>query len=277
MKSMVKIQEMTFAYPSPKGVAPPVLRGINLSIPRGRYVAMMGPNGSGKSTLGKIIKGLLTPSSGQIWIGGLPLRAGEISGQVGYIFSNPENQIVSSLVEEEVAFGLGNRGINPSVMSQRVEESLRLVGMEAYRFHSPHLLSGGQQQKVVIAGVLAMECDLLVLDEPTSMLDLGDRAEILDLFKKIHASGDKTLLLITHSLEEALEAQDLIYLQDGQISFRGSPEDLLTKKPLPVPSEIHFPPLLRLIQGLRERGHSIPPGVRSLEELKNFFLHRKDR
>ena len=134
----------------------------------------------------------------------ITLKPGEVSARVGYIFSNPENQIVSSVVEEDVAFGLANRGMDPVRMSLRVEESLRMVRMEAYRYHSPHLLSGGQQQKVVLAGILAMECEVLVLDEPTSMVDLRDRKEILHLFKKIQDGRSKTLLHITHALEEAL-------------------------------------------------------------------------
>jgi len=235
-------------------------------------VALMGPNGSGKSTLGKLIKGLLTPSSGRILIRDLPLKPGEISPRVGYIFSNPENQIVSSVVEEDIAFGLGNLGMDPSRMSLRVEESLKMVGMEGYRYHSPHLLSGGQQQKVVIAGILAMECEILVLDEPTSMLDLKDRKEILDLFKKIQEKGSQTLLHITHSFEEALRARDLIYLDHGQITYYGPPEEFMTGNYLPEAFRSQLPPIFQLIQGLRERGHSIPPGIRSYEDLKETLL-----
>jgi energy-coupling factor transport system ATP-binding protein len=269
---MIEFREVRFSYPSYKGPSKPVFEGLNLSILQGRYVALMGPNGSGKSTLGKLIKGLLSPSSGQIFIHGLSLKPGEICPRVGYIFSNPENQIVSSVVEEDIAFGLGNLGMDPSHMSLRVEESLRLVGMEAYRYHSPHLLSGGQQQKVVIAGILAMECEVLVLDEPTSMLDPKDRKEILDLFKKIQEKGSTTLLHITHSFEEALRAQDFIYLDHGQITFYGSPEEFFAGNYLPETAQAQLAPIFQLIQGLRERGHFIPSGIRSYEELKEFLL-----
>ncbi len=234
----------------------------------------MGPNGSGKSTLGKLVKGLLSPSSGEVRIGGRLLNPGEVSPRVGYIFSNPENQIVSSIVEEDVAFGLGNQGMDPALMSLRVEESLRMVGMAEYRTHSPHLLSGGQQQKVVIAGILAMECEVLVLDEPTSMVDLRDRREILDLFQRLHEDQGITLLHITHSFEEALQAQDLIYLENGRVSFSGPPEEFLTSTPSAAGSNLQIPPLYQLIQGLRERGHAIPPSVRSYAELKSFLLER---
>jgi energy-coupling factor transport system ATP-binding protein len=269
---MIELREVRFSYPSYRGPSKPIFEGLNLSIPQGRYVALMGPNGSGKSTLGKLIKGLLSPSSGQIFIHGLPLKPGEISPRVGYIFSNPENQIVSSVVEEDVAFGLGNLGMDPYQMSLRVEESLQLVGMEAYRFHSPYLLSGGQQQKVVIAGILAMECEVLVLDEPTSMLDLKDRKEILDLFKRIQEKRSRTLLHITHSFEEALRAQDLIYLDHGQVTFYESPEEFLTGNFLPEITKAQLPPIFQLIHGLRKRGHDIPPGIRSYEELKETLL-----
>jgi energy-coupling factor transport system ATP-binding protein len=269
---MIELQDVSFSYISHDGSTKPVFSGLNFFIPPGRYVALMGPNGSGKSTLGKLIKGLLSPSSGRVLIHGQSLQPGEISARVGYIFSNPENQLVSSVVEEDVAFGLGNMGIDPSHMSLRVEESLQLVGMEAYRYHSPHLLSGGQQQKVVIAGILAMECEVLVMDEPTSMLDLKDRREILDLFKKIWEKGGRTLLHITHSFEETLKAQDLAYLDRGQISFYGRPEEYLAGNLLPEDSKAQLPPILRLIQGLRERGHDIPPGILSYEDLREFLL-----
>ena len=177
------------------------------------------------------------------------------------------------MVEEDVAFGLGNMGMDPASMSPRVEESLRLVGMEAYRYHSPHLLSGGQQQKVVIAGILAMECEVLVLDEPTSMLDLKDRREILDLFQRLQEEGGKTLLHITHSFEEALRAQDFIYLDQGRVTFYGSPEAFLTGNHLPESAQTQLPPIFRLIQGLRDRGHAIPSGIRSPEELKELLLN----
>lgn len=269
---MIEVRDATFSYPSLRGRPKPVFAGLNLFIPRGRYVALMGPNGSGKSTLGKIIKGLLSPSSGQVFIDGQALKPGEISPRVGYVFSHPENQIVSSVVEEDVAFGLENMGMEPSIMALRVGESLRVVEMEQYRHHAPHLLSGGQQQKVVLAGILAMESEVLVLDEPTSMLDLKDREEILNLLQKIQGQEKKTILHITHSFEEALSAQDLIYLNQGRVSFYGPVEDFFSEDRLPDSTLGELPPLFRLIQGLRNLGHPIPSGVRSLEELKKFLL-----
>ena len=205
----------------------------------------MGPNGSGKSTLGKLIKGLLSPTSGEVLIGGAPLKPGEISARVGYIFSNPENQIISSVVEEDVAFGLENLGLEPADIARKVQQSLAWVGMEEYRYHAPHLLSGGQQQKVVLAGVLAMGSEILVLDEPTSMLDLQDRREILDLLHKFHSQGNKTILHITHSLEEALRARAL-------------------DSPGPGPDPVFrfgggFPPREKVAGGLRPR--SCPPAA----------------
>ena len=271
---MIELKGVSFSYASSTGLRRPVFEGLNLRVRQGGYAALMGPNGSGKSTLGKLIKGLLSPSSGEVRIGGRPLNPGDVSPRVGYIFSNPENQIVSSIVEEDVAFGLGNQGMDPSLMSARVEESLQMVGMSEYRTHSPHLLSGGQQQKVVIAGVLAMECEVLVLDEPTSMVDLRDRREILDLFQKLHQEKGITLLHITHSFEEALQAEELIYLENGRVSFSGPPEEFLTSAPSAGVSSLQIPPLYQLILGLRERGHVIPPGVRSYAELKSFLLER---
>jgi energy-coupling factor transport system ATP-binding protein len=275
---MIDLREVSFSYPASTGGVRPVFEGLTLFIPRGRYAFLMGPNGSGKSTLGKLVKGLLSPSSGEIRIAGQLLKPGEISPRIGYLFSNPENQIVSSIVEEDVAFGPGNRGIDPALLSLRVEESLRLVGMEGYRYHAPHLLSGGEQQKIVIAGILAMECEALVLDEPTSMVDLDARQEILDLFSKLHRERSMTLLHISHSLEEALRAEELIYLEEGRILFSGSPEEFLASPRFSESSPIQIPPLFRLIQGLRQRGHNIPLEIRSYDEFKKVLLnHWNDR
>lgn len=269
---MIDLTEVTFSYPTSPGVSRPVFEGLTLSIPRGRYVFLMGPNGSGKSTLGKLVKGILSPSSGQVRIAGQLLKPGEISPRIGYLFSNPENQIVSSVVEEDVAFGPGNRGMDPALLSLRVGESLRLVGMEGYSAHAPHLLSGGQQQKIVIAGILAMECEALVLDEPTAMVDQEARLEILDLFWKLHRERNITFLHITHSLEEALRAEELIYLEEGRILYSGPPEEFLDSPRFAESSSIQIPPLLRLVQGLRQRGHDIPSGIRSYEQLRGVLL-----
>jgi len=272
---MIEIQEVTFSYPSRTGFSKPVFQNLNLKIPRGRYMALMGPNGSGKSTLGKMIKGILSPSSGQILIEGQPLKREEISSRVGYMFSNPENQIVSSVVEEDVAFGLVNRGVDSPSMFQRVQESLLLVGMEAYRFHPPHMLSGGEQQKVVLAGILAMETEFLVLDEPTSMLDSQARLEILTLFDQIQHRVPKTILHITHSFEEALMAQELLFLEEGQIRFHGSPWDFLAHHAkFKFPQE-SCPPFYRLLEALRERGHRIPMEIRTEKDLRKFLLEQK--
>lgn len=235
----------------------------------------MGRNGSGKSTLGKLVKGLLSPSAGEVLIGGSPLRPGEISPRVGYIFSNPQNQIISSVVEEDVAFGLENLGLAPAEIARRVEESLAWAGMEEYRFHAPHLLSGGQQQKVVLAGVLAMGSEVLVLDEPTSMLDLQDRREILDLLSRFHGRG-KTLLHITHSLEEALRAQTMILLNEGRIEFTGTPAEFLGREKKPEEYGLSLPPLHRLVRNLRGAGFDIPPEIGSVPELKASLLRLKE-
>ena len=235
----------------------------------------MGPNGSGKSTLGKLIKGLLSPATGEVLIGGTPLKPGEISARVGYIFSNPENQIISSVVEEDVAFGLENLGLEPADIVRKVEQSLAWVGMEEYRYHAPHLLSGGQQQKVVLAGILAMGSEILVLDEPTSMLDLQDRREILALLHKFHSQENKTILHITHSLEEALRARDLILLDRGRIQFSDSVAEFLTRERWLEDYGITPPPLQQLILDLRGHGYAIPLETTSIPELKSFLLRLK--
>jgi len=272
---MIELRDVSFSYPPLLESSRPALEAIQLKIPRGSYAAVMGPNGSGKSTLGKLVKGLISPSSGEVLIDGEPLKGGEISLRVGYVFSNPENQIISSVVEEDVAFGLENLGLEPAEIARRVQQALAWVGMEEYRYHAPHLLSGGQQQKVVLAGVLAMGSEILVLDEPTSMLDLKDRREILALLQKFHAQGDKTIVHITHSLEEALHAKDLILLNRGRIEFRDSVARFLARQRWREDYGLALPPLQQLIRDLRAQGFHIPPGITSVPELKSLLLKMK--
>ncbi len=268
---MIEIKDLSFAYSSRSGREVPVFKNFNLFIPRGRYVSLMGPNGSGKTTLGKLIKGLISPSAGSIQIGGEPLVPGEISWRVGYIFSNPENQIVSSVVEEDVAFGLENMGLEQKAIAERVEKGLALVGMENYRLAAPHQLSGGQQQKIVLAGVLAMDCDILVLDEPTAMLDLQDQEEILALLSQLHKQEQKTILHITHSFSAALQAQDFIYLDKGRLLFFGPWEDFWAKIFVNNSLELNYPLLWQLLQKLAARGLNLPTYFHSSAEVKKFL------
>jgi energy-coupling factor transport system ATP-binding protein len=272
---MIELRDVYYSYPSRKENPSWALQQIDLWISGGSYVALMGPNGSGKSTLGKLVKGLLAPTTGRVLIGGHPLNPGIISSQVGYIFSNPENQIISSVVEEDVAFGLENMGIPPADIAQKVQESLSWAGMEEYRYHSPHFLSGGQQQKIVLAGVLAMEGAILVFDEPTSMLDLEDRREILSLLQKAHRQGGKTILHITHSLEEALQADDLIFFDRGRITFLGTVEDFLAQEKWVGQYNLSLSPLQQFIHTLRSLGYSIPGKVNSVSALKSILMGLK--
>ncbi len=269
---MIELKEITFSYPSGRGLAKPLFEGLNLFIPQGRYVVLMGPNGSGKSTLGKLIKGLLAPIMGKVLINGYPLKPEEISPRVGYLSSNPENQIVSTIVEEDVAFGLENLGMDPSTIDRRVQESLFWLGMDKYRYHSPYLLSGGEQQKIVLAGILVMGYDILILDEPMAMLDNKDRTEILDLLKKIHGKGGMTLLHITHSLKDALFAQDLLLLDCGRIIYYGGVEEFLSQASFSPSAGLVLPPLCRLIRELKNKGHAIPFGDGSIEEIERHLL-----
>ncbi len=269
---MIEINELTFSYSSRSGTEIPVFNKFNLYISPGRYVSLMGPNGSGKTTLGKLIKGLISPMAGSIRIGGEPLRPGEISPRVGYIFSNPENQIVCSVVEEDVAFGLENLGLDREVIAERVEKALALVGMQNYRFAAPHHLSGGQQQKIVLAGVLAMDCEILVLDEPTSMLDLQDQEDILNLLSQIHFQGRKTILHITHSFSAALRAQEFIYLDKGEVLFYGPWAYLGTKEFVGNSLKLTYPPLWELLRRLGEKGWPLPSFMHSPAEVKKYLI-----
>lgn len=210
--------------------------------------------------------------AGSIRIGGENLRPGEISSRVGYIFSNPENQIVCSVVEEDVAFGLENMGLDREVIAERVEKGLALVGMQNYRCVAPHHLSGGQQQKVVLAGILAMDCEILVLDEPASMLDLQDQEEILNLLSQIHMQEQKTILHITHSFSASLRAQDFLYLEKGEILFYGPWADFWTKVFVDNSLNLTYPPLWELLRKLGQKGWTIPSFMHSTTEVREFLI-----
>ncbi len=224
---MIHVSELSFSFSG----RPPVLSGINLAIPRGIHVAVMGPNGSGKSTLALLLKGLLFPSGGRILVDGVDAVAGEagrteVMRRVGLVFQNPENAIVATTVEREIAFGLENLGVPGAEMHRRVDDALRRFGLEELRYASPGRLSGGEKQRLALAGVMSMRPDYLVLDEPTSLLDPENGGHILDLVREAAADGG-TVIHITQFAAEALAADRLIVLDRGAVVLDGSPRDVL--------------------------------------------------
>ncbi|NLU09372.1 MAG: energy-coupling factor transporter ATPase [Tepidanaerobacter acetatoxydans] len=209
------------------------LKNINLRIEPGEFVAIIGPNGSGKSTLAKLFNGLYTPTEGDIFVAGFNTKNQDdiwkIRQKAGMVFQNPDNQIVATIVEEDVAFGPENLGIPPEEIRQRVKEALEIVELTEYADKAPHLLSGGQKQRVAIAGILAMKPDCIILDEPTAMLDPVGRKEVISTVKKLNQNEGKTIVLITHFMEEAVQADRVLVMEKGKVVMEGKPNEIFSQ------------------------------------------------
>ena len=252
---ILQTENLVFRYTTGEGVAPTVLDGLTLSIRPGEFVAVLGHNGSGKSTLAKHFNAILLPSGGKVYVDGMDTcdeaQLLDIRRQVGMVFQNPDNQIVASVVEEDVAFGPENLGIPSAEIRERVDAALAAVGMADYARHAPHLLSGGQKQRVAIAGVLAMRPRCIVLDEPTAMLDPVGRKEVLDTIRRLNREQNITVVLITHHMDEAAQAGRLIVMHDGHIVADDKPELVFQN-----------------VDGLRSLGLEVPEPVALLYELR---------
>ena len=253
--AIIKTEDLVFRYTTEEGVAPTVLDGVDLTIREGSFVAILGHNGSGKSTLAKHFNAILLPSGGKVYVDGMDTADEalllDIRRQVGMVFQNPDNQIVASVVEEDVAFAPENLGVPPAEIRQRVDAALRAVGMTEYARHAPHLLSGGQKQRVAIAGVLAMRPRCVVLDEPTAMLDPVGRAEVMSTLRELRETFGITLVLITHHMDEAAQADRLVVMHDGCIVADGRPADVF-----------------QVVVGLRALGLEVPETVGLMYELR---------
>ena len=252
---ILKTENLTFRYTTEEGAAPTVLDGVTLSIKPGEFVAVLGHNGSGKSTLAKHFNAILLPTSGKVYVDGMDTADEnlllDIRRRVGMVFQNPDNQIVASVVEEDVAFGPENLGVPSQEIRERVDAALAAVRMTEYARHAPHLLSGGQKQRVAIAGVLAMRPKCIVLDEPTAMLDPVGRKEVLDTIRWLNREQSMTVVLITHHMDEAAQADRLIVMHDGHIVADDSPALVFQN-----------------VDGLRSLGLEVPEPVALLYELR---------
>lgn len=232
--NLIEFKDVSFSYDietdNTNAKKNTVLDGFNLSVEEGSFVAILGHNGSGKSTVAKLTNGILTADKGKITVDGIVADDEEsiydIRRRVGMVFQNPDNQIVSSIVEEDVAFGVENLGIEPKECRRRVDEALKTVGMYDYRLHSPSKLSGGQKQRVAVAGIIAMKPKCIVLDEPTAMLDPSGRKEVIDTVMKLNKEEGITIVLITHYMDEAVKADRVVVMDDGRIMLDGTPRDV---------------------------------------------------
>lgn len=256
-----------------------VLDGISLDIPSGQFVAILGPNGSGKSTLAKHLNVLLLPNEGTVWIDGKDTHAKErlweIRSQVGMVFQNPDNQIIGTVVEEDVGFGPENMGISTGDIWKRVDESLAKTGMTAYRHHSPNKLSGGQKQRVAIAGVMAMRPQCIVLDEPTAMLDPNGRKEVLEAVHQLNRQENVTVVLITHYMEEVIDADRVVVMDDGHVVMEGTPKEIFSQVDTLKHYRLDVPQVTILADELKKRGLDIPDGILTKEELVEALCQLK--
>lgn len=270
MGSIIQTQDLHFSYTTAEGVSPVVLDGVNLEIEEGSFVAVLGHNGSGKSTLAKHMNAILLPSGGKVFVSGMDTADDnlllDIRRTVGMVFQNPDNQIVANVVEEDVAFAPENLGIPPAEIRRRVDDALKAVGMYEFREHAPHLLSGGQKQRVAIAGVIAMRPRCIVLDEPTAMLDPVGRKEVMDTVKQLNRRAGVTVVLITHHMDEAAQADRLVVMAGGHVVADGTPKEVFADVEGLKAVGLTVPGTVELCYELRQEGLALPLDALSDEE-----------
>ncbi len=268
--SMIDTRQVTFSYTAEEELPREVLHGISLTVKKGSFVALLGHNGSGKSTMAKMFNALLLPSGGVVLVEDMDTaeeeRKYDIRRTVGMVLQNPDNQLVSTVVEEDVAFGPENLGVPPAEIRTRVEEALRAVDMWEFRSHAPHKLSGGQKQRVAIAGVLAMQPRCLVLDEPTAMLDPQGRREVMDTVRRLNREQGMTVVLITHYMEEAGPADRVVVMDNGHIVPDGTPREVFADVARMRALQLDVPQPTELCWRLREQGVALPPDILTVDE-----------
>ena len=279
----IKVEDLIFEYSkTDEGGAPVSFRaidGVSFTVQRGSFTAIIGQNGSGKSTLAKNLNGLLLPTAGKVYIDGLdtsvPENMWNVRQRVAMVFQNPDNQIVSAIVEDDVAFGPENLGIDPLEIRRRVDSALEGVEMGDYKEKAPHLLSGGQKQRIAIAGAIAMEPECIVFDEPTAMLDPRGRREVLSIAKDLNRKG-MTVVFITHFMEEAACADHVIVLDNGVIKLEGTPREVFSRTEELKALSLGVPAAVQLASDLRSRGIDLPKDILTDEELIEALLKAKE-
>jgi len=271
MESIIKTENLEFSYSSMDGSAPKlVLNNLSIEIEKGTFVAVIGHNGSGKTTLAKHFNAILLPGGGRVFVEDMDTSHEhyliEIRRRVGMVFQNPDNQIVATVVEEDVAFAPENLGYPSDEIRRRVDEALKIVGMYEYRTHAPHLLSGGQKQRVAIAGVLAMRPKCIVFDEPTAMLDPRGRESIIKIMRDLRDNHGVTVILITHHMDEAIDADRLIVMSDGDIIMDGTPREVFRDFDALRETGLDIPETAVLLHELRDDGFDLPLDALSVDE-----------
>ena len=276
MNSIIKIENLIFEYATGENEIPKrAIDGINLEVEKGSFTAIIGQNGSGKSTLAKNLNGLLLPTGGAVYVKGWDtkddLHIWDVRQTAGMVFQNPDNQLVSSIVEDDVAFGPENIGIDPAVIRERVDKALEDVRMGEYKRKAPHLLSGGQKQRIAIAGAIAMKPECIIFDEPTAMLDPAGRKDIMDIIHQLHDEGI-TVILITHFMEEAVQADRIIIMNSGRVLLDGSPEEVFSHGDVIRAHSLDVPMAVEIAEDLRAKGIPVPMDVVTEEALEEYIL-----
>ena len=264
----LRMEDVSYQY---EPDARPAVSHVTLEVERGSFVAVLGHNGSGKSTLAKLMNALFLPTEGRVLVCGMDTLTEEkvwnIRRHAGMVFQNPDNQIVANVVREDVAFGLENLGVPQDEMVRRVEAALRAVRMSEFAETAPHMLSGGQKQRVAIAGALAMEPELIIMDEATAMLDPSGRAEVLATVRKLNREKGMTVVWITHFMEEAAQADRLIVMNDGSVALEGTPRQVFSRVEEIKALGLDVPPMAELAQTLRDKGLPLPEGILTVSDM----------
>lgn len=275
-ENIIEIKDVSFKYGEEEELA---VKNVNLSVQRGEFISILGHNGSGKSTLAKLINSILLPFEGNVLVKEMNTKdkekLWEIRSTAGMVFQNPDNQLVGTVVEEDVAFGPENQGVDPKLIREIVDESLKKVDMFEYRKRPPHLLSGGQKQRIAIAGVLALNSDCIILDEPTAMLDPEGRKEVMDTIKMLNKKQNKTIVLITHFMDEAVEADRVIIMDEGELKLEGSPRDVFSKVEQIKKYGLDVPQVTELSKELKIEGVKLSDNIIYIEELVSQLCQLK--
>ncbi len=285
-EAFIKIEKLSYLYEDSAPDAHPAIKELSLDISKGEFVAILGHNGSGKSTLAKLLNMILTPTSGKITVAGKDVTLDELTDEdvlelrktVGMVFQNPDNQLVATIVEDDVAFGLENLGVPSAEIRERVDKALSDLGMLEYAKHEPHRLSGGQKQRVAIAGVMAMRPECIIFDESTAMLDPLGRREVLNSIIKLNREKGITVVMITHYMDEAAMADRIVVLNDGEMILDGTPSEIFENEALLVECGLAIPQCTEFVHRLRERGISLDGECVSFEDCVELIASSlKDR
>ncbi|NCC79118.1 MAG: energy-coupling factor transporter ATPase [Clostridia bacterium] len=277
---MIRAVELTHYYDDgPEGEEEYSLRGVNITVKEGEFVVVLGHNGSGKSTFAKHMNALLLPAGGKIYIDSIdatdPENTWEVRKRAGMVFQNPDNQMVATVVEEDVAFGPENLGVEPSEIRKRVDKSLKEVNMYEYRKHAPHLLSGGQKQRVAIAGIIAMRPKIIILDEPTAMLDPSGREEVMKTIRQLNEEYNITIVHITHFMEEAVQGDRIVVMEEGKIIIDDTPRNVFKNVDLLKSIGLDVPQVTELAHELIKDGVPLDEGILNIDEMVEAICQLK--